>query len=357
MPVALAVLLFPLGLWRLSVRQQDALGGPGLNRCRAVVKPWQFSASVKAGHPAPEASLNWLHASVTGVVPSLADRDSIRQQLDDLKGIQCEESGIATLRVMPSLNARREGPVLHLSGEVSLTETISDAVALLTKAEPGLTVDSAGVVVHPAVLAVSMPTRAQDGAASPVLAKVWPAVNFAWPALAFDLEQLPPRLSGTFPDTRLRDAVVAALKTSRPDLNFEASNLKIDNTLPPVDFSPPETPDWQPPIWLASEWNRWHVFPSLRLRQDRYDVKLDGIIPSQALQKNILTLLHRLRPDIEFAKGNLQVRNGSLDKPLLLPSSLKDWIPPAWLRPVVTQVSQLPAKSAAAAAPNPTQNN
>jgi hypothetical protein len=155
--VALAVLLLPLGLWRLSVRQQDDLAEPSLNRCRTILKPWQFSASVKAGHPAPEISLNWLHASVTGVVPSLTDRESIRQQMDDLKGIQCEESGIATLRVMPSLDARREGQVLHLSGEVSVTETISDAVALLTKAEPGLTVETSGVIVHSAVPALSWP--------------------------------------------------------------------------------------------------------------------------------------------------------------------------------------------------------
>ncbi len=339
----LVLLLLPLGVWRLGARQKSELEEIALAKCRTILKPWQHSPSVKAGHPAPVASLSWLHASATGVVPTLSERESIRQQMDALNGIQCPESGVRHLRVLPHLAALRDGTTLHLSGEVSDAATVADAVNLLIAAEPGLKVTTTGVTAHPAVLPISLPRRLQEAATDPFLARTWQAIQFAWPPVTIDFDSHPPRLLAKFPDKRLRDAVIAALRTARPDLLLQDTAATLDPTLPPADLTDPATPGWQPPVWLKDPWEKWNVYPALRLRPDGREILLDGTISSPALLKNVLTLLHRLRPGMKFDRGRLTVRDGSLAKPLLLPASLIGWTPPAWLRPVIDELEKLPS--------------
>lgn len=343
--MALALLLLPVGVWRLGARQKDVLEKSILSKCNAIVKPARESAAVKAGHPAPVVALNWLHASVTGVVDSLGQREGIRKEIDDLGGVQCRESEVAGLRVVPHLDAKRDGAVLVLSGELPLAESVAETVALMQRAEPGLKVEASGVRVHASVLSVAVPRRVQDAAEDPLLARAWKQVNVAWPVVEFDFSGDPPRLGGRFPDKKTRDAVVSALRAARPDLKADDSGAAVDPTLPPVEFQGAETtPGWQPPSWLKPAWEKWTVYPALSLRVDSYDVKVEGIVSSQPVLNTVLTILRRLRPDLEFAKGNVSVRNGSLDKPLLLPASLKDWTAPPWLRPLLDQASALPAR-------------
>ncbi|MDB6069714.1 MAG: hypothetical protein JWL81_885 [Verrucomicrobiales bacterium] len=344
-PVALALLLLPLGVWRLGARQKDVLEKSILSKCSAILKPLQQSAAVKAGHPAPVVSLNWLHASVTGVVSSLAEREGIRQGIDALGGVQCRESEIAGLRVAPHVEARRDGGLLVLSGELPMADSLAETVALMQRAEPGLKVDATAVMVHPSVLSVAVPQRVQDAADDPLLGRAWQQVKVAWPVVEFDFSGDPPRLAGRFPDKKTRDAVVAALRAARPDLKADDSGAAVDPVLPPVEFKGPGiNEDWQPPSWLKPAWEKWTVYPSLSLRVDSYDVKIEGIVSSPPVLNTVLTILHRLRPDLEFAKGGVAVRNGSLDKPLLLPANLKDWTPPPWLRPLLDQASALPVR-------------
>jgi hypothetical protein len=344
--VTLALLLLPLGVWRLSARQSEGLADSGLAKCRAILRPWQFSESVKAGHPAPAASLDWLHASVTGVVPTLAERTSIHQAIDQLDGIQCHREGIAQLRVMPHLDAKRDGNRILLSGEVSLRETVAEAVRLIVQAEPGVEVDASAVTVHPAVLHVSLPQRVQDAGDHAFLAKTWQAVHFAWPVVSIDFEGRTPRLVGQFPLQKVRDQVVAALRAARPDLVLDEEAAALDSNLPPVDFAGPDGAEWVPPGWLKDTWDKWMVYPALRLRLERHEYRLDGLVPSTSILNTVLSVLHRLRPDLRFAKGDLKIRQGSLDRPVLLPASLKGWTPPTWLQPLVEQVSSLPVPSA-----------
>lgn len=342
LPVTLALALLPLGVWRLSARQSQGLTDSGLARCRTLLKPWQYSVSVKAGHPAPVATLDWLHATVTGVVPTLADRATIQQEIDRLDGIQCGPESVTALRVMPHLEATRDGNRLVLSGEVSLPETISEAVRLLQRAEPTASVDASGVAVHPSVLPVSLPQRIQEAADHAFLAKTWQAVHFAWPEVTIDFEENPPRLQGRFPSPEVRERVVAALRTSRPDLVLGDRDTSIDPALPPVDFEGPSTQDWSAPAWLQEPWEKWMVYPALRLRLERQEYRVDGLVSSTALLNTVLTVLQRMRPDLSFAKGEIKIRQGSLDKPILLPASLKGWTPPPWLQPLVAQLPALP---------------
>lgn len=344
-PVALALMLLPLGVWRLGARQKDVLEKSILSKCNSILKPSQQSATVKAGHPAPVVSLNWLHASVTGVVASLGEREGIRQEIDAIGGVQCRESEIAGLRVAPHVEARREGGLLVLSGELPMAESVAETVALMQRAEPGLKVDASALAVHPSVLSVAVPQRVQDAGEDPLLGRAWREINVAWPVVEFDFTGEPPRLGGRFPDKKTRDAVVAALRAARPDLKVDDSGAVVDAVLPPVEFKGADNKvDWQPPPWLRPAWEKWTVYPALSLRVDSYDVKVEGIVSSQPVLNTVLTILHRLRPDLQFAKGGVSVRNGSLDKPLLLPANLKDWTAPPWLRPLLDQASALPAR-------------
>ena len=340
--MVLAALLLPLGVWRLSARQQNELQNVGLAQCRAILKPWQFSPSVKAGHPAPVATLSWLHAFVTGVVPNLSDREAIRQQIDQLNGLQCGEDGVAALRVLPHLEAKRDGTRLVLSGELPESGALEQSVQLMKRAEPGLNLDSSGVMIHPAVLPVDLPQRVQDAGNDPLLAAAWKEVQVAWPVVQFDFTGRVPKISGAFPDARLRDAVLAALREARPDLKADETGVAVEPSLPPVDFKDPAGTDWHPPAWLKDAWEKWTVYPALKLRVLPEGVKVDGIIANAAILNNVLIMLHRMRPDLDFTKGNISVRNGSLDKPLLLPAVLAGWVPPPWLQPLFDQVSTIP---------------
>lgn len=344
MPVALAVLLLPLGVWRLSAHQRGSLEEQHLSRCRAILKPWQTSPSVKAGHPPPVAKLDWLEAKVEGVVPTLAERETIRASIDKLQGVECAAAGVSTLRVMPHLTARREGDTLFLTGELPQQETLTSTVTLMQRAEPGLKVDGSAVKVDAAVLGVAVTSRVQDAAADPLLAQVWRQVQYAWPDVRMDFSGPVPRIAGKFPDQDTRDRVVAAIRSARPDLKVEDAAAGVDRTLPPVDFTAAAEGDtrWQPPAWMREAWELWTVYPALHLREERGTLKLHGVIPSAALKASVLLVLRRMRPDLEFSEGDLEVRNGSLDKPMVVPARLDDWTPPPWLQPLIAQLRSLP---------------
>lgn len=341
-PVVLVTLLLPLGVWRLSARQQHSMETASLAKCRTILKPWQFSTSVKAGQPAPVVSMEWLHAFVAGVVPNLADRESIRQQIDQLPGLKCGEVGVAKLRVSPHLEARRVDRQFILTGELPEAGDLDAVGQLLRRAEPTMELDDSGVRIDPAVLPVDLPRRVQDAASHPLLATAWQAVNVAWPTVKFDFTGPCPRLTGRFPDAKARDRVLEALKLARPDLKVDESDVAIGAQLAPIDIKDPATPDWRPPAWMKDAWDLWTVYPSLTLTAQADGVKLNGIISNAPLLNNVMTVLQRLRPDLDFGKGKLLVRNGSLDKPLLLPATVSDWVPPSWLQPAIDQLAAIP---------------
>ena len=341
-PIALAVLLIPFGVWRLSARQQGTWKEAALSKCRNILKPWSYSTAVKSGYPAPTVSMSWLHASVSGVVPTLADRETIRQAIDQLEGVQCKEEEIAALSVIPHLEARRENGALYLSGELSDQESLAQAAQILKGAEPTLILDISGVNLHRAVLPTAMPKRVQDAANSPLFAKVWKEVNFAWPTLEFDFSGRTPRVLGSFPDARMLATVLKAVKEARPDLKLDDRDVGIDQSLPAVDFAPPGGDGWLPPQWMKDPWEKWTVYPALNLTPEKSGLKLNGIISSPTLLNNVFSLLRRMRPDLDIVKGELQVLNGSLDKPMLLPSNLQKWTPPPWLQPLVDQLATIP---------------
>jgi hypothetical protein len=341
-PIVLAVMLLPLGVWQLSAKQQGSWGNSALVKCRSILKPWNFSAAVQAGHAPPSVSLNWLHASVTGVVPSLADRESIRLEIDQLEGIQCKEKEVSGLSVTPHLEAKRENGTLHLMGELSNQESLEQAVQLLKRAEPTVVLNTSAVTVHRAVLPIVMPQRVQDAATFPFLAKVWKEVNFAWPTLEFDFTGSTPRVHGIFPDAKLRDTVLTAVKQARPDLKMDDRDVVLRESLPPVDFAPPKADGWSPPEWMKDAWENWTAYPALELSVGKGSLKLNGVISNPTLLNNVLSLLHRMRPDLDVTKGNLQICNGSLDKPMLLPSDLRKWTAPPWLQPIVDQLATIP---------------
>jgi hypothetical protein len=341
-PVVLAALLLPLGVWRLSARQQNTLEQISLAKCRTILKPWQFSPSAKAGHPAPVASMEWLHAYVTGVVPNLEDRESIRQQINQLPGLKCGEPGVAALRVMPHLEAARVDGKFVLSGELPDSSDLEAIGKLLTRAEPDMNLDDSRVIIDRAVLPVDLPRRVQDAASHPLLATAWQVVNVAWPSVKFDFSGRIPRLSARFPDEKVRDRVLEALKQARPDLVADESDVAIEPRLAPLDVKDPASPNWLPPAWMKEAWELWTVYPSLKLTFQANAVKLNGVISNGPLLNNVMTVMRRLRPDLDFSKGQLLIRNGSLEKPLLLPATVSDWVPPPWLQPAIDQLAAIP---------------
>ena len=296
----------------------------------------------------PEITLNYFDVSVKGSVPTPADRKDIRERLDGISGARCREKDIAELYVTPALDAVRDDAApthLRLTGHLSDTETLEKVAKLVRRAEPGVVLDTSGVEIDAAVLPLepAVPRSVLDAPAHPGLDTLWRKVMVTQPKVAIDYTEAVPRLSGKVPDEKLRASVVEAITASRPDLKLDATGLTVDPVLPPVPFAAPVADTtWSAPAWLAPVWDSWNVYPALDVTVEKGTVTLSGVISNATLRDTVVTLLRRSRPDLFFGPPkNLTIKNGSLDKPLVIKRS-EDFIPPPWLAPAWQKVLNAP---------------
>ncbi len=351
-PVAAAVFLIPLGLLCLSMSWKRTLEAGLLKDCRRRVlaqEKYKSEELRKAGIPPVEVSFDYFDVTLKGTVASPADRQSIRQEVDQLSGARCGEAGIAGLSVLPRLEATRDEAapdVLKLSGHLKDDGTLEAFAALIRRGEPTVKLDTSGMQLDPAVLALepSVPSSVLDVPAHPRLAVIWRKVNVAQPQLTMDYTGTVPKLSGRVPDEKLREALLSVLTASRADLKLDATAVTVDPVLPPVSFAPvANASTWAPPAWMRPVWDSWTVYPALEATVTNGTVTLSGVISSAALRETVVNVLRRARPDLFFGPPkNLAVKNGSLDQPLIVKAT-EDFAPPPWLASVWQKVLSAPA--------------
>jgi outer membrane protein OmpA-like peptidoglycan-associated protein len=193
-----------------------------------------------------EASLAYMDVTLQGVVPDVASREKARQLADSIRGLRCRE-GDNLIQVTARLDAMLTGRTLALSGSIHDEAALQNVTRWLSRARPGIQIDTHAVQINRYVTMEDVPT----------LTNVPAAFRSAWSALEAPASLKIVRsanvhvASGQLPSDALRKAVIASLPAKEAQMAVDAAQLEAGPYVKKAKFADAESL----PIFLKAFFN------------------------------------------------------------------------------------------------------
>jgi hypothetical protein len=234
-----------------------------------------------------KTSLAYMDATLHGVVPDLASRDEARRLVDNLRGIRCREED-NLIQVTARIDGKLTDKTLTLSGWIHDNDALQGVIRWLTRARPGIHVDTSGVKVNLHVTMEEVPTLASVPAAFRA------ALSTIEVPASLKIERSGPLhvVSGHLPSEALRKAVIAALPAPASRMGVDSSKCEAGTFVRTAKFAD----DHALPVFLKAFFS---TPGAAQFKADSTKVRAAGLA-TPSMQGEWTTLLEPVARDTEL---------------------------------------------------------
>ena len=196
--------------WRFQSGQRQDL----LSLCRARL--------AKAGYEQVTVSLDHFDAQVSGICTDPADREKAQALVTGVRGLRVNPED-NRIRVPAKLTAGIQATELHLSGWLPSERLRAEIVSLVRDSRPDLEVIDKNIRISPHV-DLGLEVRTQDGSQPKVFVSLLESIQLP-ASLSISGDGHHYVIKGSLPSAEQRDAILAAVTQSAPNVEIDASQF------------------------------------------------------------------------------------------------------------------------------------